>query len=236
MSFGYEPDQPVLKDIDLTITPGETVALVGATGAGKSTLISLLVRFYDPVQGAVRIDGQDVRRCPPETCGSGSALSCRIFSSCRIRCGPTSSLTRKRTRSGSAAPPTRTGLEAFIDRLPQGLDTRIGEGALNLSLGEKQLLSFVRALYRDPAILVLDEATASIDTESENMLEQAIEAGFQRPYLAGDRPSALHYPPGGPDCGHGSGAYCRAGKPRGTDGARIPLSQSLVQMDLRYKG
>ncbi|NLX19206.1 MAG: ATP-binding cassette domain-containing protein, partial [Desulfobulbus sp.] len=73
----------------------------------------------------------------------------------------------------------QTGLERFVARLPQGLETRIGEGALNLSLGEKQLLSFVRALYRNPTVLVLDEATASIDTESENMLEAAIAAGFQ---------------------------------------------------------
>jgi len=178
VSFGYEPDQLILKDINLTIAPGETVALVGATGAGKSTLISLLVRFYDPVEGEVRIDGQDVRQIPLESLRRrvGIIMQDIFIMPDTVRANVI--LDQERDEERLADILTRTGLNAFIGRLPQGLDTRIGEGALNLSLGEKQLLSFVRALYRDPAILVLDEATASIDTESENMLEQAIEAGF----------------------------------------------------------
>jgi len=178
VSFGYEPGQLILKDINLTIAPGETVALVGATGAGKSTLISLLVRFYDPVQGEVRIDGQDVRQIPLEVLRRrvGIIMQDIFIMPDTVRANVI--LDQERDEERLAAILTRTGLNAFVGRLTQGLDTRIGEGALNLSLGEKQLLSFVRALYRDPAILVLDEATASIDTESENMLEQAIEAGF----------------------------------------------------------
>jgi ATP-binding cassette, subfamily B, multidrug efflux pump len=178
VSFGYEPDQPILKGIELTIAPGETVALVGATGAGKSTLISLLVRFYDPTQGEVRIDGQDIRQIPVEALRRrvGIIMQDIFIMPDTVRANVILDQEPDEDRLNGIL--QQTGLQSFIGRLPRGLDTRIGEGALNLSLGEKQLLSFVRALYRDPAILVLDEATASIDTESENMLEQAIEAGF----------------------------------------------------------
>ncbi|WP_028317922.1 ABC transporter ATP-binding protein [Desulfobulbus elongatus] len=177
--FGYEPGQPILHGIDLRIRPGETVALVGATGAGKSTLISLLVRFYDPVAGQVLLDGVDVRTLPLPTLRQRVGLIMQDIFILPDTVRANIVLDQEPNEERLAAILDRTGLRAFIDRLPRGLDTRIGEGALNLSLGEKQLLSFVRALYRDPAILVLDEATASIDTESENMLEQAIAAGFR---------------------------------------------------------
>jgi ATP-binding cassette subfamily B protein len=130
---------------------------------------------------------------------------------------------------------SRTGLRSFIDRLPDGLQTLIGEGALNLSLGEKQLLSFARALYRDPAILILDEATASIDTESENMLEQAIEAGFK------DRTSLV--------IAHRLSTIRRVDRIVVMDQGRIveqgsheelmgreSLYRRLVRMDLRFEG
>jgi ATP-binding cassette subfamily B protein len=179
VSFGYTPDEPVLKNIELKIAPGETVALVGSTGAGKSTLISLLVRFYDPLRGSVHIDGQDVRYVPLQALRRRVGIIMQdIFimpDTVRANIVLDSEADEKRLTHIL----DQTGIRSFIDRLPQGLETLIGEGALNLSLGEKQLLSFARALYRDPAILVLDEATASIDTESENMLEQAIAAGFQ---------------------------------------------------------
>lgn len=176
--FGYEPDHLILKEIDLAVAPGETVALVGSTGAGKSTLISLLVRFYDPFEGTVSIDGQDVRQIPLKVLRQRVGIIMQDIFIMPDTVRANIILDQEQDEDRLAGILQQTGLQAFIGRLPQGLDTRIGEGALNLSLGEKQLLSFVRALYRDPAILVLDEATASIDTESENMLEQAIEAGF----------------------------------------------------------
>lgn len=179
VDFGYEPDQPILKAIDLRIAPGETVALVGSTGAGKSTLIGLLVRFYDPVAGQVLIDGVDVRTVPLHTLRQRVGLIMQDIFILPDTVRANIVLDREPDEERLAAILEQTGLQGFVDRLPQGLDTRIGEGALNLSLGEKQLLSFVRALYRDPAILVLDEATASIDTEAENLLEQAIGAGFR---------------------------------------------------------
>lgn len=179
VDFAYQEDQPILSNINLNIAPGETVALVGSTGAGKTTLISLLVRFYDATAGLVRVDGIDVRQLPLEALRQrvGIIMQDIFILPDTVRANILLDQPDDNTRLEEIL--TNTGLHSFIERLPQGLETRIGEGALNLSLGEKQLLSFVRALYRDPAILVLDEATASIDTESENMLEQAIAAGFQ---------------------------------------------------------
>ncbi|MBM9536344.1 ABC transporter ATP-binding protein [Desulfobulbus alkaliphilus] len=176
--FGYKPDQPVLKDINLSIAPGETVAVIGSTGSGKTTLISLLVRLYDPQEGTVSIDGSDIRSLPLVTLRRhvGIIMQDIFILPDTVRANIVLDGLPDETKLHQIL--AQTGLNTFVDRLPQGLETRIGEGALNLSLGEKQLLSFVRALYRDPAILVLDEATASIDTESENMLERAIEAGF----------------------------------------------------------
>lgn len=177
--FAYQPDQPILADINLTIAPGETVALVGATGAGKSTLISLLVRFYDPTEGCIQIDGTDIRTIPFEVLRQRIGLIMQDIFILPDTVRANIILEQEDNAGRLADILKQTGLERFIGRLPQGLETRIGEGALNLSLGEKQLLSFVRALYRNPAILVLDEATASIDTESENLLEAAIDAGFR---------------------------------------------------------
>ena len=178
VDFAYNPDEPVLTDITLSIAPGETVALVGSTGAGKSTLISLLVRFYDPVRGVVRIDGRDLHDLPLTELRQQVGLIMQDIFILPDTVRANIVLDQDPDEGRLAGLLARTGLQSFVDRLPQGLDTRIGEGALNLSVGEKQLLSFARALYRDPAILVLDEATAAIDTESENLLEQAIAAGF----------------------------------------------------------
>jgi ATP-binding cassette subfamily B protein len=178
VDFAYNPDEPVLTDITLSIAPGETVALVGSTGAGKSTLISLLVRFYDPVRGVVRIDGRDLRDLPLTELRQQVGLIMQDIFILPDTVRANIVLDQDPDEGRLAGLLARTGLQSFVDRLPRGLDTRIGEGALNLSVGEKQLLSFARALYRDPAILVLDEATAAIDTESENLLEQAIAAGF----------------------------------------------------------
>ena len=179
VSFAYNANTPVLSDIRLTVQPGETVALVGATGAGKSTLISLLIRFYDPVQGAIRIDGRDVREIPLETLRMQVGVIMQDIFILPDTVLANIYLDQPGDEAKLNQLLSRAGLQTFIARLPAGLETRIGEGGHNLSVGEKQLLSFARALYRDPTILVLDEATASIDTESENLLEQALAEGFR---------------------------------------------------------
>ncbi|MDO5674482.1 MAG: ABC transporter ATP-binding protein [bacterium] len=178
VDFGYIPDELVLRGVNLTIRPGETVALVGATGAGKTSMIALLTRFYDPVAGAVLICGQDIRTMPLKDLRGRIGLVMQDIFIMPDTVLANIILDQPHDEARLERILSQTGLHRFIERLPEGLQTRIGEGALSLSLGEKQLLSFVRALYRDPEILILDEATASIDSESENLLEQAISAGF----------------------------------------------------------
>jgi ATP-binding cassette subfamily B protein len=138
----------------------------------------LLIRFYDPVRGAVLICGQDIRSMPLDELRRRIGLVMQDIFIMPDTVLANIILDQPREDQRLERILAQTGLHRFIERLPQGLQTRIGEGALNLSLGEKQLLSFVRALYRNPEILILDEATASIDSESENLLEQAIAAGF----------------------------------------------------------
>lgn len=186
--FGYQQEnrqgqmqaaaKDTLRDITLHIQAGETVAITGPTGAGKSTLVSLLVRFYEPSVGQIFLDGHDLREFSVKTLREKIGL---VLQDPLIEPDTVLANIRQDTGLERAAIEQllrRTGLTAFISRLPVGLDTRIGEGGLNLSAGEKQLLAFARVLCRDPAILILDEATSSVDTEAERLLEQAVRTGF----------------------------------------------------------
>uniref|UniRef100_UPI004056FEE4 ABC transporter ATP-binding protein n=1 Tax=Candidatus Electronema sp. TaxID=2698783 RepID=UPI004056FEE4 len=170
--------QTVLHDISLHVRAGETLAITGPTGAGKSTLVSLLVRFYDPTAGRILLDGHDLREFAPQTLRRKIGL---VLQDPLIE--PDTVLANIRQDTGLSRSEVyqllaRTGLDAFIARLPDGLDTRIGEGGIDLSAGEKQLVAFARVLCRDPAVLILDEATSSVDSQSERLLEQAVRAGF----------------------------------------------------------
>ena len=175
VSLAYRPDHPVLVDIRLDIRPGERVGFVGATGAGKSSLMNLVTRFYDTTSGRVVVDGKDVRDWPLEalrktigivqqdvTLFSGSVLdNIRFFQE---------EIGEERVREACRL----VGAEPFILRLPQGYDTPLSERAATLSAGERQLLSFARVLVFDPRILILDEATASLDSRTEEVLQRAI--------------------------------------------------------------
>jgi ATP-binding cassette subfamily B protein len=177
--FSYDLHQPVLHDLSLTLRSGQAVALVGTTGSGKTTLVNLLLRFYEPQAGSITIDGiaisrfalADLRTIVGVVLQDVLILQDSLLANIVMNSG--------RNRQEVEAILARTGMARFVGRLPLGLDTLIGEGGHELSSGEKQLLAFARVLCRAPAILVLDEATAAIDTESENILEEAIADSFR---------------------------------------------------------
>jgi len=175
VTFGYDPEHPVLRDLDLRIEPGQTVAIVGPTGAGKSTIASLLSRFYDVLGGAVLIDGHDVRAVTQQSLRSQVGVVLQepfLFTGTvrdNIRYGRLDATDAQVETAARAV-----GAHDVIARLPQGYDTPIRERGNNLSVGQRQLISFARAALADPRILVLDEATASIDTFTELLVQEGL--------------------------------------------------------------
>ncbi len=178
LHFGYQANNPVLHDVSLSLYPGQTVALVGTTGSGKTTLVSLLLRFYDPQQGSICIDDTDIATLDLQQLRTTVGVILQDVFILQDSLLANIVMDTGCSRETVQAILDQTGMNRFVDKLPSGLDTVIGEGGLELSTGEKQLLSFARVLCRNPSILVLDEATAAIDTESENILEQAIADSF----------------------------------------------------------
>jgi len=176
VNFAYREDLPVLKNISFKIQPGEKVAIVGATGSGKTTIISLLTRFYDNYQGQILVDGCDVRERGIESVRRQIGLVIQdvfLFAGTieeNIHLG-NEEITPERVRQASAD----VGALRFIERLPNGFQEEVIERGNTLSVGQKQLLSFARALAYDPAILILDEATSSVDTETELAIQRALE-------------------------------------------------------------
>ena len=181
VSFWYEDaNRPVVRCMDLTIQPGEVVAIVGQTGAGKTTLVHLLPRFYDVREGRILLDGQDIRdvdlaslrrhfaMVPQETVLFATTIAENI------RFGKQSATddeVREAARASNAL--------KFIEKLPQGFDTVLGERGVKLSGGEKQRVAIARALLKDPRILILDEATSALDTETESLVQEALERLMQ---------------------------------------------------------
>lgn len=172
--FSYVDDGWVLTDVSFSVRPGETVAIVGPTGAGKSTLIHLLERFYDPVKGRITLGGVDLREFPKSILRARSALITQdvfLFAD-TMRSNITAGnpvLDSEQLQKVIKA----SNIEGLIQRLPEGLDTPLTEGGRTLSSGERQLVAFARALARDPEILILDEATSSVDTQTELLIQEA---------------------------------------------------------------
>ena len=175
VTFGYDPEQPVLTDINLEAKPGETIALVGPTGAGKTSIVNLLMRFYDVQEGRITIDGQDLRDVQIRTLRRQVCMVLQdsfLFSGTileNIRYGKPDASMEEVTAAAQAV-----GIDGFIQRLPDGYETAVMERGGRLSVGQRQLICFARALLVDPHILILDEATSSVDAHTEMLIQRAL--------------------------------------------------------------
>lgn len=180
VTFGYDPARPVLHDVSFTALPGQTVALVGATGAGKTTIANLVARFYDVTSGSIRVDGHDVREVTRASLRRQIAMVLQdayLFSGTVRENIAFGRLEATDDEVEAAARSVRA--HDFITDLPQGYATPIGEGGASLSQGQRQLIAFARAVLAGPRILILDEATSSIDTRTEALIQDAL-AGLLR--------------------------------------------------------
>jgi ATP-binding cassette subfamily B protein len=176
VTFGYEPDRPVIHELSLHVAPGETVAIVGATGSGKTTLVNLLERMYDPNSGKILLDGHDLRDLDPLWLRNVVGLVMQEIYLVPGTIRENILLDREMAEGVLADILEQAQLTGLISRLPKGMNTMIGEGNLELSSGQRQLLALARIMARNPDILVLDEATANIDSETEILVERAIAA------------------------------------------------------------
>jgi ATP-binding cassette subfamily B protein len=173
--YPSRPDLPVLRGLSLAAAPGEKIALVGPSGAGKSTIVSLLLRFYEPDSGRLILDGQNARELPLKTVRGNMAIvpqEVLLFGGSirdNIAYGKPGA-----TSEEILAAAGRANCHEFIERFPEGYDTLVGERGVKLSGGQRQRIAIARALLKDPAILILDEATSSLDSESEALIQQAL--------------------------------------------------------------
>ncbi|MFE5509100.1 ABC transporter ATP-binding protein [Streptomyces sp. NPDC056529] len=176
VSFRHEPDRPLIEDLSLTVEPGRTVAVVGPTGAGKTTLVNLLMRFHEPTGGRITLDGVDTAAMTREELRSGTGMVLQdtwLFGGTiaeNIAYGVPGEVSRERIVAAARA----AHADRFVRTLPDGYDTVLDEDGGGLSAGEKQLVTLARAFLSDPVILVLDEATSSVDTRTELLVRQAM--------------------------------------------------------------
>ena len=175
VSFSYDGKTPVLEDLSFRLEPGRSLAIVGITGAGKSTIINLLLRFYEPTAGTIRIDGRDIRDYDLRSLRRRMGLVLQDVFLFAGTVGDNIRLGEKEIDRGRVEAAARAvNADRFIGKLPKGLDTDVLERGAALSTGERQLLSFARALAFDPRILVLDEATSSVDAQTEQLIQDGL--------------------------------------------------------------
>ncbi|ARW19320.1 ABC transporter B family member 23, mitochondrial [Pediococcus pentosaceus] len=175
MDFRYVPDKPLIRNFNLRVEPGEMVAIVGPTGAGKTTIINLIERFYDVNSGTVYLDGKDTRNMERTELRSKIAMVLQdtwLFTGTireNIKYGREGATDEELYNAAKAA-----HADSFIRQLPDGYDTILNEAASNISQGQRQLLTIARAFLADPEILILDEATSSVDTRTEVLIQKAM--------------------------------------------------------------
>ena len=215
VSFRYEPDRPLIDELDLVADAGDTIAIVGPTGAGKTTLVNLLMRFYELDGGRITVDGIDSRALTRDDLRKtfGMVLQDTWLFNGTIR----ENIAYGREDASEAdivAAAEAAHVDHFVRTLPDGYETVIDDDATNLSAGEKQLLTIARAFLADPPVLILDEATSSVDTRTEVLIQRAMNEPDAGPDDVRDRPSAVHDPRRRHDPGHGGRPHRRAGHPR----------------------
>jgi ATP-binding cassette subfamily B protein len=175
VTFGYDPYTPVLKNVSLTIEPGQFIGVVGKSGSGKTTLVNLLCRFYDPQEGNILVDGVDVRQMNQQDLHRHMALVLQEPFLFRATIAENIAYGRPdASRLAIMNAARAANAHDFIARRPAAYDTKLGEQGAGLSGGERQRISIARALLCDPKVLILDEATSSVDTESEQEIQKAL--------------------------------------------------------------
>jgi ATP-binding cassette subfamily B protein len=177
VDFAYLPEQPLIQGLNLTVEPGQTIAIVGPTGAGKTTLVNLIMRFYDLQSGAISLDGRDIASFPRSELRSkvGMVLQDTWLFGGTIRenlAYGNPRATEKQIQEAARV----TYVDRFVNTLPNGYDTVINDEGDNISIGEKQLITIARAFLANPSILILDEATSSVDTRTEVLIQEAMNA------------------------------------------------------------
>jgi ATP-binding cassette subfamily B protein len=228
VTFGYDPAKPVLHGVSFTAEPGQTVALVGHTGSGKSSIINLVAKFYLPTRGEVLVDGREILALTSHSLHRQMGMvqqqnllfSGTVLANIRLA-------KPEATEEEVRAAARRLDCLDLLEALPQGLATEVGERGAGLSLGQRQLVCFTRALLADPRLVVLDEATSSIDALTEARLQKALADAPARPHqLRGGAPPE-HHPARRSGAGAGPGAHHRARHPRRLAGAGRPLRRPL---------